>query len=102
MLALFVLAGCSVDEGEPIAAVGRWVSDQSSFYYFELYDDGNCIMFDCNDNWVSEGTYRADASHIEFDMDTGSFTWSKEEDGMVFETADGKVTYYLQETDENV
>ncbi len=101
LLALFVLTGCTVNS-EPIDAVGCWVSDRSSSYYFELYDDGSCIMFDDDDNWVSEGTYRTDTDQIMFDMDTGSFTWSKGKDGMVFETTNGEVTYYLQETDEEV
>ncbi len=100
ILVLLALAGCTVDS-EPIDAVGCWVSDQSSSYYFELYDDGSCIMFDDDDNWVSAGTYRADTDQILFDMDTGSFYWSKNKNGMVFETTNGTITYHLQNTNDS-
>lgn len=100
LLAVGLFAGCGTTQNEEvIEAVGRWVSDQSPSYYFELYEDGSCTMFNSDDEWVSAGSYQTDESRISFDMDTGSFTWSKTEDGMRFDSADGTYTYRLDTVD---
>ena len=94
---LLVAAAClCVTACTDNSVVGVWATNSSLGYYFELYDDGTCIMFDENDEWVSSGTYTAFDDHVEFCTDTGDFTWvwDKENHWMVFEAGD--TTYYFR------
>lgn len=100
LLAVCLCVGCDTTQSEDaIEAVGRWVCDQSSAYYFELYEDGSCTMFDSGDEWVSAGTYQTDTEQISFEMDTGSFTWTKGENGLEFRSAEKTYTFHLEKDD---
>lgn len=88
----FLCGGCARET----SVVGCWVNDDPSTYYFQLYDDGTCLMFDSNDQWVASGTYTADDDGIYFETDTGSFDWSKRDEGMVFEAGGHTIVYHLQ------
>ncbi len=97
LVPLCCLCGCEAEEEQPIDAVGKWVCDTSGAFYFELYEDNTCIMFNRNDEWVSEGTYEVDTDQIEFSMDTGDFNWSRREEGMVFESSGEVLVYHKAE-----
>jgi len=90
---LLLLCGC-----RSAAVAGKWVSDENDAYYFELYEDHTCVMFDENDEWVSSGTYKVDNRLVSFSMDTGKFTWIQDGDCMRFEAGDTVTEYHL--TDE--
>lgn len=95
--ALVVLVGCARQE-EP-AVVGCWVTQAAEDYYFQLYDDGTCMMFNAADEWVSSGTYTVSDKVITFETDTGSFVWVEdpdEEGTMLFEAGDTVFRYRLQ------
>ncbi|MBE6764150.1 MAG: hypothetical protein E7553_07390 [Ruminococcaceae bacterium] len=72
-------------------AVGVWTALEPSDFYFELMEDGSCMMFDQNDEWVSSGSYIAFENRIEFDTDTGNFVWvwDEETESMMFEAGNG-------------
>ncbi len=79
--------------------VGVWMPIEPSEYYFELYDDGACVMFDGNDEWISSGTYTAYETYIDFKTDTGRFTWvwDDESESMLFEAGNGAFHYRIKE-----
>ncbi len=95
--ALLLFVGCGKEEN---TAVGCWATSAEDDYYFQLYEDGTCVMFDADDEWVSEGTYKQVGTTLCFETDTGSFVWSEdpEEKGtMLFEAGDKIFRYRLQE-----
>ncbi len=95
LLLLFV--GCGKEEN---TAVGCWVTPGEEDYYFQLYDDNTCMMFDQNDEWVSSGTYKQVGNTLVFETDTGDFVWvgdPEEEGTMLFEAGDKVFRYRLQE-----
>ena len=95
LLTIVVLCVCATScRNQTIAGV--WGTNSSLGYYFELYEDGTCVMFDEHDEWVSAGNYTAFEDHVEFRTDTGDFTWvwDEEFEAMVFEA--GNTTYYFQ------
>lgn len=97
LLSLLVLF-CACGEEETV--VGCWVTESETDYYFQLYDDGTCMMFDAADEWVSSGTYTTVGKAITFETDTGSFVWAPdpEEDGvMLFEAGETVFRYKRQE-----
>ncbi len=91
LLLAVLFCGCSQDT----AVVGQWVSDDNPAYYFELYEDQTCVMFDAEDEWVSSGTYRVDDQQVYFQMDTGSFTWVRVGAAMKFEAGQSVTEYHL-------
>ncbi|MBQ3094151.1 MAG: hypothetical protein IJC52_03170 [Clostridia bacterium] len=93
LLSLLLLCACT----DTSWAVGCWKTDDPSGYYFELYDDGRCVMFDAADAWVSEGTYTVRGRRLHFKTDTGRFTWQKTEHGMAFDNGSTTLQYYLSE-----
>lgn len=94
VLMLLVCAACRSS-----TVVGVWVSDEPVGYYFELYEDGSCMMFDANDEWVSSGTYTEHEEYMSFDTDTGKFTWvwDEESESMVFEAGKDTIRFRKQE-----
>ncbi len=78
---------------------GVWSALEPLDYYFELSEDGSCMMFDENDEWVSSGTYTGSEDHIAFHTDTGDFVWVWDEDSesMVFEAGEGTFHFRRQE-----
>lgn len=94
---LVLCCGCGTEEE---SVVGCWVTESETDYYFQLYEDGTCMMFDANDEWVSSGTYTKHANAIVFETDTGTFTWAtdpEEEGTMLFEAGETVFRYRLQE-----
>ena len=91
-----LLGGCAKEETPlPIEAVGKWTCAELSEYYFELDEDGSCIMFSKDGEWLSAGTYTVQTDQLAFDMDTGSFTWVRsEEDGVLLYEIGGKTYHY--------
>ncbi len=75
---------------------GVWSPLEPLGYYFELHEDGSCVMFNENDEWVSSGTYTAFEDHLTFTTDTGDFTWVWDDnsESMVFEA--GEDTFHFR------
>lgn len=94
LCALFCLL-CTACEDETVA--GIWTALEPSNYYFELFEDGTCMMFDENDEWVSSGTYTDYETYIAFETDTGKFTWvwDEESESMLFEAGGGVFHYRM-------
>ena len=90
---LLLLCAC----GDTSWAVGRWTTDDPSGYAFELREDGTCVMFDAEDAWVSEGTYRVRGDRIVFRTDTGQFTWQQVDGVMEFDNGSTMLQYALSE-----
>ena len=86
-----LLCGCDA----PGSVVGQWVSAENDAYYFELYEDHTCVMFNAKDEWVSSGTYTVDNRLVNFSMDTGKFTWVNDGECMRFEAGDTVTEYRL-------
>lgn len=95
MLFLTMLVGCSKTPD----VVGCWVTDDPDDYYFQLYDDNTCMMFNAAHEWVSSGTYEAYEDRISFETDTGDFVWARNDktDTMRFEANGTRFEYYLRE-----
>ncbi len=95
LLLVTILVGCSRTPD----VVGCWVTDDPNDYYFQLYDDNTCVMFNADDEWVSSGTYEAYEDRICFETDTGDFVWARNDktETMHFEANGTQFEYYLQE-----
>ena len=94
LITVLLCACATACKDETVAGV--WSALEPLDYYFELSEDGTCVMFDENDEWLSSGTYTASEEHIEFRTDTGNFVWVWDEDSesMLFEA--GEDTFHFR------
>ena len=93
VLAFVMCAGCRA-----VTVDGVWTCADPSAYYFELHQDGTCVMFDSEHEWVSSGTFTEHKNGIAFETDTGSFTWvwDEEHEAMRFDSGNEQM-YYSKE-----